>query len=86
MDIILKVNSVNPESDWTVNSKKNDHIVAMHADTGSKCNVGSQNVLLRLKFKKTNNSTEAILKKFQWTYHAMNRIIYTTMHISTRNI
>lgn len=64
MGMIHEVNSVNPESDWTVNCKVNDHSVTMHVDTGAKCNVVSRNVLQRLKFSETIQRSEAVLKSF----------------------
>ena len=37
MGVIHDVNSVTPESDWTVKCKVNNKTIVMHVDTGAKC-------------------------------------------------
>lgn len=88
MGMIHEVNSVNPESDWTVNCKVNDHSVTMHVDTGAKCNVVSRNVLQRLKFSETIQRSEAVLKSFSG--HTMKStglvVLQCIFHHETFNI
>lgn len=62
--MIHEVNSVIPESEWTVNFKVKDHNVTMHVDTGAKCIVVSRNVLQRQKSNKTFQRSDMVLKGF----------------------
>ncbi|XP_056016955.1 uncharacterized protein K02A2.6-like [Ostrea edulis] len=88
MGVIHDVNSVTPESDWTVKCKVNNKIVIMHVDTRAKCNVVSHSVLQTLKFEKSIQKSSALLKSFSGhTMKSKGRIVIPcTFNKETFNI